>query len=460
MTERRNTYTAVLFLAGLFAGAVFLCLGLLPEVGGFTHVRRPETQVPSAVTLSVEEAETAPRRTVERAIRSTLPLSAKLPDAQEAGETLETAIDGSESAVNTLLDRNHTFIELYGGAQRLLGRRSIEDAEAKYTVVRMDNGLLTFASPADTQTDMAVKAREMTAFARRVRREQDIPVLYVQAPSKLDVGSLPLGVENYADAEADQFLSLLGRAGVDTLDLRPLFRQAAQEDPKEALSLFFRTDHHWTPQGAFLGFQAIGKKLAEDYGFSVNEEYLDETNYDKYVLEGRFLGSQGKRVGSLYAGVDDVEIWAPTFSTDFTYTVPMSGIKREGPFAVSLLFPEQLADEGSLYDTNPYTVWSGGDFILARAENRKDPDAPRILILRDSYGCALTPFLSLLGSETMAMDPRLFNGDQDEMLEYIDWLDPDLVIVLNTTSSLRVDTLFPYLPTSRAAVLAEREEAE
>ena len=88
MTERRNTYTAVLFLAGLFAGAVFLCLGLLPEVGGFTHVRRPETQVPSAVTLSVEEAETAPRRTVERAIPATLPLSAKLPDAQEAGETL------------------------------------------------------------------------------------------------------------------------------------------------------------------------------------------------------------------------------------------------------------------------------------------------------------------------------------------------------------------------------------
>lgn len=455
MTERRNTYTAVLFLAGLFAGAVFLCLGLLPEAGGFTHVRRPEPQAPSAATLSAEESESAPRRTVDRAIRSPLPLSAKLPDA---GEALEAAIDGSEPAVNELLDRNHTFIELYGGAQRLLGRRSIEDADPKYTVVRMEGGLLTFAAPEDTRTDMTVKAREMAAFAQRVKEEQDVPLLYVQAPSKLDVGSLPQGLENYADAEADQFLSLLDRAGVDTLDLRPLFRQAAREDPQGSLSLFYRTDHHWTPQGAFLGFQAMGEKLEWDYGFSVGEEYLDEANYDKSVLKDRFLGSQGKRVGSLYAGVDDAEIWSPTFSTDFVYTVPMSGIEREGPFAVSLLFPEQLADEGSLYDTNPYTVWSGGDFILARAENRKAPDAPRILILRDSYGCALTPFLSLLGSETMSMDPRLFNGDQDEMLEYIRWLDPDLVIVLNTTSSLRVDTLFPYLPSSRAAALAGQGE--
>ena len=45
---------------------------------------------------------------------------------------------------------------------------------------------------------------------------------------------------------------------------------------------------------------------------------------------------------------------------------------------------------------------------------------------------------------------------------YIDWLEPDLVIVLNSTGSLRVDKLYPYLPTARADAIAEKraEEAE
>ncbi len=64
--------------------------------------------------------------------------------------------------------------------------------------------------------------------------------------------------------------------------------------------------------------------------------------------------------------------------------------------------------------------------------------------------------------EVITIDPRLFNGDQDEMLSYVDWLEPDLVFILNTTSSLRVDELFPYLPTARADALAtkrlEREQ--
>ena len=40
MAKRRNTLTAVLFLAGLLTGAVFLLLGLLPNTG-FGDLVRP-----------------------------------------------------------------------------------------------------------------------------------------------------------------------------------------------------------------------------------------------------------------------------------------------------------------------------------------------------------------------------------------------------------------------------------
>lgn len=460
MSARRNTYTALLFLAGLAVAVIFLCLGLLPKPAGFRDAVKP---TPVAFIAVRKNGTTGPTPLVRPApaeapsIRGTLPLS--LPDLSGAADLL---IGGADSAVNGLLDRDHTFIQLYGGTQRLLLRRVVEDPVPKYTVVKLTDQVLTFADLNAQPQDMTVRAHELADFAHRVKETFQTPTLYVQAPSKLDLACLPDGISDYGDAEADQVLSILSQNGVDTLDLRPAFRAAAGDDSDALGKLFFHTDHHWTPAGAFLGYQTLCQKLAADYGFALagDKTLTDPDSFARTVFQNVFLGSQGKRVGTLYAGTDDLEIWSPTFSTSFTYTVPMSGIEREGPFVTSLLFPERLAQTGH-YDTNFYTIYAGDDYLLSRAVNHNAPDAPRVLILRDSFGCALTPFLSLVSGEVMAVDPRNFNGDQEDMMEYIRWLDPDLVIVMNTTSSLLVDTLYPYLPTARATALAaQKQEAE
>ena len=176
-----------------------------------------------------------------------------------------------------------------------------------------------------------------------VEEEYDIPLLYVQAPSKTDVSPLPDGVEDAAGQEADQFLALLEKYDVATLDLRPVFHKAADSGDYVEDPLFFTTDHHWTPTGAFLGYQTLCERLAKDYRFKIDKKLTDPDSFHRYTFEDIFLGSQGRRVGSLYAGLDDLDLWSPTFPTDFTYTVPIVGIEREGPFIISLLFPERLA---------------------------------------------------------------------------------------------------------------------
>lgn len=463
MSQRRNTYTALLFLAGLTAASVYLGLGLVPQSKGFqdaTPSHAVQTgRIRTPLRERVEGEDPRLQRREAHPIRASLGLP--IPSGEEAAQAVAQFTQDADPALNELLDREHTFIELYGGFQRLMGRQVVEDPDPQYTVVKLTDGLLAFADLESERTDMTVRAQEMVQFSRRIAKEYRIPFLYVQAPSKLDVAQLPDGVTDTADAEADQFLELLEAEKVSTLDLRPVFRQAAEEDPEGASSLFFLTDHHWTPQGAFLGYQTLCEELHRRYYLSIDEELTDPDSFERYTFEDVFLGSQGRRVGSLYTGLDDLEIWSPKFSTDFTYTVPIVGIEREGPFAVSLLFPERLADTG-YYDTNPYTIYSGDDYLLSRALNHNNPKGMRILILRDSFGCALTPFLALASQEVMAIDPRNFNGNQDTMMDYIDWLEPDLVIVMNTTGSLKVDKLFPYLPTARAdaraAKAAEREK--
>jgi hypothetical protein len=241
---------------------------------------------------------------------------------------------------------------------------------------------------------------------------------------------------NYGNENAAQLLSLLDELGVDNLDLRP----AMQAGALNGAPLFFRTDHHWTPEGAFLGNKTLCRVLEETYGIPINQAALNPENYDVNTYESWFLGSQGKRVGTLYAGVDDINLWRPKFPTDFTYSSPAYFADRSGPFEESLLFRERL-DPKDYFGGNPYTLYSGGDYALARMYNHTNPNGARILLIRDSFACTLAPFLALQCGELMTMDLRYF---QDDFAAYVDWLQPDMVLVMYTASTARLDKMFPF----------------
>ena len=153
--------------------------------------------------------------------------------------------------------------------------------------------------------------------------------LYVNAPQKLQRGEalLPTGVEEYGNESADAFLEELERQGTDYVDLRPLF-----EENGIYSNWFFRTDHHWKPEAAFFAWQALTDELEERYGLAADPALTDPANWDTRVLEHFFLGSQGKRVGSLYAGADDITLYTPKFDSELTYSCPAYGFTRIGPF--------------------------------------------------------------------------------------------------------------------------------
>lgn len=394
----KDTVTALLFLCGLGAGLVLLATSFLGGEGKF-----------------------------EGAIRSAI----------SSGD-VKTLFSSAEGAANQDLDRSHLFIQLYGGAQRLMGRQVVVDmADPDYTVARLADGTLAFQNLSASPTDQTGHANSLADLGDYLA-QRNTPLVYVQAPQKIDSDSLPLGMENYGDENADQLISLLDALGVDSIDLRPALRQG--DGTLNGAPLFFRTDHHWTAEGAFLGNQALCHGLEENYGISIDNAALDADNYDVTTYEDWFLGSQGKRVGTLYGGVDDITLWTPKFHTDFTYSAPAYFPDRNGSFAETLLFPQRLEPK-DYFGGNPYTLYSGGDYALARIYNHAKPDGARILLIRDSFACTLSPFLALQCGELMTMDMRYFQGD---FAQTLDQLQPDLVLVMYTASSTRLDTMFPF----------------
>jgi hypothetical protein len=348
-------------------------------------------------------------------------------------ETVKTLPAQGEEIVNDCLDRDHTFIQLYGGVQRLLGRRVLRDVDETYTVYQLSDGALTFVNPAPADC-LEDNAAAYLAFQDALEA-RGIPLLYLQAPQKIDESGagLPAGVTDYGNANADGFLELLRQGGGSLLDLR----QVLTQDGQPWTSYFYATDHHWKPETALLCAGAVAEYLNEQGGLDLDASLLDPDRYTAQTYDDLFLGSQGKRVGTLYAGLDDFTVWTPKFATDFTYTTPYE--VRQGTFQDALLFPERL-EETDPFQANPYTLYAGGDYASACITNRADSSGPRVLLLRDSFGCAFTPFFALACSQLTTVDLRYFDGD---LLSLVDETAPDYVLVLYSPGALKTTAAFP-----------------
>ena len=398
--KRRNTITALLFLLLTAAG---LTLVLTAFVGG-------EGKLEGLLKSAVRE--------------------------RDPGAVLSEA----ESAVNSDLDRDHLFIQLYGGVQRLSGRRVIQDMVAGNTVAKLSTDALNFVNLGTAgQVDQEAVGRRAQATAELAAKLEvrGIHYLYIAAPQKIQRGAelLPRGLEESGNATCDAYLAELDRLGVDYLDLRPVF-----ESNGIYSNWFFRTDHHWKPEAAFFAWQYLSGELDLRYGYETPSILTNPNNWSTRVLDDFFLGSQGKRVGSLYAGVDDFTIYTPKFDTSLTYTNSDGSFDRSGPFAQSVCFPERV-EERDWFNGNPYTYYSGGDYAMATMVNHNNPKGPKVVLLRESFSCALAPFLALSCSELTTIDLRYFSGD---LMDTIRELEPDLVLTLYTASSTGLDNMFNF----------------
>jgi hypothetical protein len=340
----------------------------------------------------------------------------------------------AEETIRDSLDRDHLLIQLYGGVQRLLGRRVIQDVDETYTVYKLSDGSLTFVNPAPA--DCLEDNADAYLTFQETLAERDIPLLYLQAPQKIHESGagLPPGAVDYGNANADGFLALLAQGGGSCLDLR----QVLTQDGQPWTSYFYATDHHWKPETALLCAGAVAEYLNDTYGLELDLSLTDPARYTAQTYDDLFLGSQGKRVGTLYAGLDDFTVWTPEFETDFTYITPTA--TREGSFAQALLFPERL-EQTDPFQANPYTLYAGGDYPSACITNHSDPDGPKVLLLRDSFGCAFTPFFALNCSQLTTVDLRYFDGD---LLSLVDETAPDYVLVLYSPGALKTAAAFQF----------------
>jgi hypothetical protein len=158
-----------------------------------------------------------------------------------------------------------------------------------------------------------------------------------------------------------------------------------KENP-DALSLYYRTDHHRTAKGAY----NIYVEICEDLKITpYPEEY-----FSKQKVCSDFCGTAFQRSCLPKGAVtpDTIELWRYSGDNEVKITVHDTNKRFEGFYRFEKL---EAVDK--------YSVLLGGNY--AHASVYSDAEKPSLLIIKDSFANAVIPFLSLHFNIDL-VDPR------------------------------------------------------
>jgi len=160
--------------------------------------------------------------------------------------------------------------------------------------------------------------------------------------------------------------------------------------------VYFRTDHHWTALGAYHAYVGFTEEA--------NIKSIPIEEYEVEKVED-FYGStyQATKDKTVHSNPDTIDMYKPFTEHEFN-------VYYEGPLPMDILYMPNSEKQ------NKYSVFLSGDRPWYEIKTNIDNDK-RILVIKDSYGNALIPFLLPHYEEIYAIDPRQFTGNVYEFIE-------------------------------------------
>lgn len=190
-------------------------------------------------------------------------------------------------------------------------------------------------------------------------------------------------------------------------------------------SYYFKTDHHWTVRGAYVGYRLLCEALGVDA--------LPQDSFEYELGSSDFHGTLYSSAGDKLIPPDIVELPISKEFPEISMTVMDDGTERN-----SIFWRERLEEK------DKYTVYNGGNHALVVTHN-PGGNGRRLLLLKDSYAHAMLPYLAATYSEVHMMDLRYYSSG---MYEYIEEQGIDDIAALYSMKLLGESSLYPlhFLP--------------
>lgn len=257
--------------------------------------------------------------------------------------------------------------------------------------------------------------RVINSFAE----DKNVTLCVVPSPGNILEDKLPKNHLSYKDDVVYETLSSQLSEDVSYCDVNSVLK-AMQE---KGNAPFYKTDHHWTTPAAYNAYV----RLADNLGYIP----ATESDFKKELYSG-FYGTTYSSSGYFLAQPDTIEVWSGKAEESVSVEIHELG---EVKTSDSMFF------ESHLSEPDMYPVFLDGNHALVKIKNQK-ADGGKLLVIKDSFAHALTPFLAENFSEIIMIDLRYYKENVTELCETEGIED---VLVLYSISNFCTDTSLAFL---------------
>lgn len=217
--------------------------------------------------------------------------------------------------------------------------------------------------------------------------------------------------------------------GVDTLDLFAPLEEAAKEG-----QVYYRNDHHWTTDGAWVGYRAYCQSCGLPYA------ELEELAPYRWEEPG-FLGTYYNKSKNFDA-LPDTLVWYDIPVEDVTIDGEHSVLQSDGTTTevTGIYQVEKFSTRDKyaafLYGNNGMTILYSNNSCNKLRQNGR---TSRVLLIKDSYGNCFAPFLTYSYDEVWVADLRNMTFKISEVVAQNEF---DDVLILYNLDSFQEDRNF------------------
>lgn len=181
---------------------------------------------------------------------------------------------------------------------------------------------------------------------------------------------------------------------VQTISLYDALMQHRQE------YVYYRTDHHWTSKGAYYGYVGICEKLG------ISPHALSEYEKKKF---GSFIGTYyGDTNGDKNFRKDELAAYYPVSDK-----ISMKYQNESG----KIVNGHVIADSSKYGISNKYLAFLEGDNAYTVITNKNIKDSSSCVVVKESFGNALVPYLTDHFSKIYVIDYRYWNGKLSHLVK-------------------------------------------
>ncbi|WP_049946075.1 DHHW family protein [Butyrivibrio sp. WCD2001] len=301
---------------------------------------------------------------------------------------------GFETFVADQFPARDAFMRLMAEVERITGRKEINDI-----YLAKDGSLIErYKYPKNT-------AKQIDQFSKLAVNVENARCMLMMVPTAVSVYS-DLLPENANDPDLQQqIISDIYSAASDKLqkiDVSTRLKDEAKKTVSEPLTedvtgnrLFYRTDHHWTTYGAYIGYEAF----CEAAGLTP----VPLSEYKGEVVSENFKGTIYSKLNDPYFGADRI----------VSYSYP------DWKLSVEYSDTEEVTDtpynKEYLSEKDQYSYFLNNIHPMITITNDAVQDGA-IALVKDSYANSIVPFLLAHYHTVYVFDTRYYKGGPSKFI--------------------------------------------